>query len=73
MIPVRVQFRRLTYCGTPGWTYTVLAAQGELRILASGTWSAGPRREVEALYRDEARRRGWVDAETRAERMRGVA
>ena len=73
MIPVRVRFTRCRMNGTPGWTYTVLAALGDLRILTSGTWSAGPRREIEALYRDEARRRGWVDAETRAERMRGVA
>lgn len=64
---VRVRFAR----SGEGWSYTVLAADS-LTWLGEG-WSTGTRRDAVATYRQAARERGWVDVETRQERMKGAA
>lgn len=65
--PVRVRYAR----SGKGWTYTVLAADS-LAWLGDG-WSAGTRKDAVDSFRSAARENGWVDADTRQERMRGAA
>jgi hypothetical protein len=65
--PVRVRYRR----DGNGWSYVVLAADS-LTWLGEG-WSAGSKRDAVAAYRGQAERCGWIDADSRSERMRGAA
>lgn len=66
---VRVIYRRDP---SGGWTYTVLAAQGPLRVLGEG-WSAGKKRDAEDAYRMAAASNGWIDQDSRQWRQRGAA
>ena len=65
--PVRVRYSR----SGSGWSYTVIAADS-LTWLGEG-WSAGKKRDAQQSFAAQARACGWVDVDTRAERMRGVA
>jgi hypothetical protein len=64
---VRVRFSKCR----AGWSYVVLAADS-LVWLGDG-WSAGSKRECIAMYRKAATESGWVDVDTRQERMKGAA
>jgi hypothetical protein len=65
--PVRVRF----YRDGAGFKYVVLAADS-LTWIAEG-WTRGTKRAAIESFRERASKSGWIDAETRAERMRGAA
>jgi hypothetical protein len=69
MRPVRVIYRRDP---KGGWTYTVLAAEGALELIATG-WSKGKRKDAVEAFRQHAARFQWEERDARRERMRGAA